>query len=336
MRCILFLFLGLTFSIYAQRTDFENVNFKEADSIAAFYRGEGLTNLPVLTHKLTASLTTDVEKFRAIYTWVGTNIQNDYNSYLKTSKKRKKLANDREAYLAWNNSFTPKVFENLIKHKKTACTGYAYLTKELATLADLNCEIINGYGRTPNLSLSDTSTPNHSWNKIELNGKWYLCDTTWSAGQVMLENDGPAFQQNYHDGYFLADPALFVKNHYPLEIKATLLENPPSFEEFVDGPVVYKDAFSYPIIPLYPKKMHLQISQYEKIDFVLDIPKNQKPEQLVLSLNNGGRDIIVQPEILYQKNGVALRYGFEQKGLFDVHIKKGDELMATYVVRVKR
>ncbi len=336
MRFVLLLFLSLTVSIHGQRTDFENIDFNKADSVAALYKGESLKNLPVLTHKLTASLSTDVEKFRAIYTWVSTNIENDYDSYLRTSKKRKKLLDDREAYLTWNNSFTPKVFENLIKYRKTACTGYAYLVREMATLAGFNCQIINGYGRTPNLLLNAKSQPNHSWNKIELNGKWYLCDTTWSAGRVMLENDGPTFQQNYHDGYFLAEPALFAKNHYPLEITATLLENPLSFDEFIEGPIVYKDAFTHQINPVSPKKMHLEVTKNEIVDLVLEIPKNIQPENLFLVLNNGGNDKIVQPNIIDQQNNIVLRHGFMKKGLYDVHIKKGDELIATYVVRVKR
>lgn len=336
MRFILFLFLGITFSVCGQRTDFEHIEFEKADSIAALYKGESLKNLPVLTHKLTASLATDVEKFRAIYTWVSTNIENDYDSYLRTSKKRKKLVDNREAYLDWNNSFTPKVFENLIKHRKTACTGYAYLVREMATLAGFRCEIINGYGRTPNLMLDKESQPNHSWNKIQLNGKWYLCDTTWSAGRVMLEDDGPVFRQDYHDGYFLANPSLFIKNHYPLEIKSSLLENPPSFDEFIEGPVVYKDAFTYPVIPVSPKKMHLEVLKNEAIDFVLELPRSFQSKTLFLALNNGGSDKVIHSKTSLEQNICTIQYTFKKNGLYDVHIKTDDILIATYVVKVKR
>ena len=169
----LVLFLISSFA-FGQGSDFGHIDFKKADSIALSYEGESLKNLPVLTHKLTASLSTDVEKFRAIYTWVSTNIENDYSSYVKTRKKRKKLSENRKALIVWNNSFTPKVFENLLKYRKTACTGYAYLIRELASLAGIHCKIIDGYGRTATLILDENSIPNHSWNAVELNGKWYL------------------------------------------------------------------------------------------------------------------------------------------------------------------
>jgi len=186
MRSALLLVVFFSVTSNGQTSDFYAIDFKKADSIAALYKGEHLKNLPVLTHKLTANLPTEVEKFRAIYTWVSTNIENDYGAYLTTRKKRKKLANNKEAFLEWNTSFTPKVFKKLINDRKTACTGYAYLVREMAILADLNCKIVNGYGRTATVFLNKDSSPNHSWNSIELNGKWYFCEFTWFCWVVIF------------------------------------------------------------------------------------------------------------------------------------------------------
>ena len=330
--------LAVFFSVFvtAQRSDFVHIDFKKADSIAALHKGESLKNLPVLTHGLTDDLATDVEKFRAIYTWVSTNIENDYGAYLTTRKKRKKLAENRETFLEWNTSFTPKVFEKLLSDRKTACTGYAYLIREMASLADFNCKIVNGFGRTPTLLLDSKSTPNHSWNKIEIDGKWYLCDATWSAGRVMLVENGPEFESDYFDGYFLADPALFIKNHYPLEIGSTLLTSPPSYEEFLVGPVVYKEAFSSPIIPVGPKQMHFEVLKNENISFELKVPKDFEKESVHLVMNSGGSDKKVFPEVSINQNECILEFAFEKTGLYDVHIQVKESLIATYVVRVKR
>lgn len=325
-----------TFFVNAQRSDFQLVEFKEADSIAKVYNGESLENLPVLTHKLTTDLPTQVEKFRAIYTWVSTNIENDYGAYLTTRKKRKKLAKNRAAFLEWNSSFTPKVFERLIKDKKTACTGYAYLIREMATLAGFNCRIVNGFGRTPNLQLNSESTPNHSWNSIEIDGKWYLCDATWSAGRVMLGESGPQFETDYFDGYFLADPKLFVKNHYPVEVKSTFLSNPPGFEQFIEGPVIYKEAFNAPIVPVSPKKMRLEVMKNKTISFNLQVPNEFKKENVHLILNNGGNDRKIIPTVRLNQNECILEYIFEKTGLYDVHIQIEEVLIATYVLKVKR
>ncbi len=336
MRFAILLLVFFSVASNGQGSGFDAIDFMKADSIAALYKGESLKNLPVLIHKLTANLPTDVEKFRAIYTWVSTNIENDYSSYLTTKKKRKKLANNREAFLEWNTSFTPTVFKRLIKDRKTACTGYAYLIREMALLTGLNCKIVNGYGRTATLFLDKNSAPNHSWNTIELNGKWYLCDATWSAGRVILEEDGPRFQEDYFDGYFLADPNLFAKNHFALEINSSLLSDPPTFEEFIAGPIVYKEAFKTAIIPITPNNMHLEVLKTETIHFSLQVPNDFQSENLSLVMNNGGSDKVVRPKIMRDQNECTVQYTFEKAGLFDVHIKSEDILIATYVVRVKK
>lgn len=336
MRSIFILTLLFSTLFYGQRSDFPTIDFIKADSIAALYKGESLKNLPVLTYKLTNDLSTTVEKFRAIYTWVSTNIENDYGAYLTTRKKRKKLAADREAYLEWNASFTPKVFTKLIADRKTACTGYAYLIREMASLAGFKCKIVNGYGRTPTLRLDEKSAANHSWNAIEIDGKWYVCDATWSAGRVMLLDNGPEFQNDYFDGYFLADPTLFIKNHYPLEISLSVLNDPPTFEEFLDGPVVYKEAFNFPIVPLYPTDMRMEISKNDSVSFGLSIPEKFENKEIHLVLNTGGNDRIVTPKSSLTPKKCVLEYTFEKTGLYDVHLKIDDALVATYVIRVKR
>jgi len=336
MKSLFYLLFLIGTTVVGQGSDFEYINFEKADSTALKYKGASLKNLPILTHNLTAALTTDVEKFRAIYTWVCTNIENDYNAFQRTVKKRKKLFNDQEALTEWNALTTAKVFKRLLKHKKTACTGYAYLIREMALLADIKTQIINGYGRTATLHLDSNSIPNHSWNAVELNGKWYLCDPTWSAGHIILEDDGPRFKADYFDGYFLADPSLFIKNHFPLESKWALLAETPKFQQFSDGPVVYKEAFKAQVIPIAPIKMQIEILKYSTSSFVLKTKKPITNQNLFLVIAEGTSFREVKPSVSRNENEIVLEHRFSKTGKFDVHIKVEDDLIATYVVRVKR
>ena len=52
--------------IQAQPSDFGNIDFHKADSIAEVYDGESLEKLPLLAHHLTRDLDSDVEKARAV------------------------------------------------------------------------------------------------------------------------------------------------------------------------------------------------------------------------------------------------------------------------------
>jgi len=331
---ILLLTLLVSITSFAQRSDFQENDFTKADSIAQYYKDVSLKNLPVLTYNLTASLKTDVEKFRAIYTWISSNIENDYSSYLKISHKRKRLAKDRKAFLDWNTSITPKVFKSLLQDRKTACTGYAYLVKEMANLAGFKCDIVDGYGRTPTLLLNEDSAPNHSWNRVEINNKWYLCDATWSAGETILMNGIPFFKADYFDGYFLAEPELFTKNHFPILTKDLFEINTNAFHSFIKGPVIYKEAFLTPIIPILPVAMHNNIQKGASVAFTLKIPNNFNNDVQLL-LNKGGHEKILRPHVFQKGDEISMVQTFEKKGLYDVHISIEDKLITTYVIKVK-
>jgi len=211
----LFILILFTFvwQVEAQRSDFKNISFKKADNVAMSLKGKDLNNLPLLAHLLTHKLETDVERFRAIYFWVCHNIENDYDLMLKSKRKRRKFKNDVKQLENWNKTFRKDVFKELLNNKKTLCSGYAYLVKVLANYAGLESKIINGYGKT-SASFKSIKTPNHAWNAIKLNNKWYLCDATWASGFI---NEAFLFTFNYNDAFFLMEPQKFAESHKPFD-----------------------------------------------------------------------------------------------------------------------
>lgn len=237
-------------SLRAQITDFRDTDFRKADSVAALYPNHSLKDLSILADKLTSPLATEVEKFRAIYTWICSNIENDYILYEENKRKREKIKNPK-ALDAWNKKLGVRVFKTLFSEHKTVCSGYGYLVKELAIHAGLSCMVIDGYGRTAQANIKGSGTPNHTWNAIQLHGKWYLCDATWSSGSVDPELE--KFVKKYDDSYFLADPELFVRSHYPLDSTWMLLDNKPTLQAILNGPLIYRSAFQYNINPQFPE-----------------------------------------------------------------------------------
>lgn len=235
------LLLSFTFilSLQAQQGDFNEIDFTKAEQIAQRYKGETLYNLPLLTHRLTAQLDTDVERFRAIYYWVCHNISGAYDMMSMNNRKRHRLKNDPEGLQQWNKKFKKEVFAKLRRDKTTLCTGYAYLIKVMSAHAGLECSIINGYDTT--LRSKEMELPNHSWNAIKLNGKWYLCDATWSSGYTDIATY--LFEFEYDNSYFLMHPADFIKTHMPVIKKWTLLDtvSDPRFIKKED-PIRHKKA----------------------------------------------------------------------------------------------
>ena len=96
-----FLIVLSCFFLNAQKSDFKHINFEKADSIANSYENERLNNLPLLAYKLTNNLNTQVEKFRAIHTWVCSNIESDHDFADKTIRKRKQDLYGKQTKVHW-------------------------------------------------------------------------------------------------------------------------------------------------------------------------------------------------------------------------------------------
>ncbi|WAC01908.1 hypothetical protein N7U66_18980 [Lacinutrix neustonica] len=334
MHNILLLAIIVAFNISnAQVSDFKTIDFTKADNTAKINQGHSLENLPLLAYKLTHNLTTDVEKLRAIYTWVSTNIKGDSNQDEKVIRKRKKLQNDSIGYMKWNNQYKKITFKKLLKHKKTICTGYAYLMKELCFTAHIQCKIINGYGRTVASNIEALELANHSWNAIKLNNKWYLCDATWSSGYMV---SGAFFVRDYNDGYFLTEPLLFGRNHYPLE-KKWFLNDTLIQSEFIAAPLIYGETFKHKIIPIYPETLNTIIKKDDEISFRFKALNAVSEGNISLIQFYGVSAIPFKVYDLKNENGwISFKYRFKHKGFYDVHLKIGDDIVATYTIEVTK
>ena len=327
-----FIFLSLLFAnfTFAQISDFKSVDFALADHIANINKGASLNNIPALAYNLTNKLDTDVEKFRAIYTWVCNNVKADIKQENKIFKKKRKYKNDSLRFLKWNNYYLKTVFSTLLKEKETMCTGYAYLIKELAYFANIKCEIINGYGRSVISNVNQLEIANHSWNAVKLNEKWYLCDATWSSGYTI----GNLFINDYNDGYFLTDPELFSKSHYPIQEK-WLLTNESSTSEFVSSPLVYSETFQHKIIPISPKKMIIRSKSNCKINFQFKSLTNSENLSVSLIKFNGNKLIPFEiNDLKHHAGNITFNCVFKRKGYYDVHLKVNNDIVATYVVQI--
>lgn len=331
----IFVFLSI-FIIHickAQVSDFEMIDFSKAETVAKLNYGKSLNNLPLLTYNLTNGLTTDVEKFRAIYIWVCNNISGDIKQNNIVNRKRKKYKNDNTKYLKWNEEFKKKAFKTLLKNKKTMCTGYAYLIKEMCFLANIDCKIIDGYGRTTISNVDSLETINHSWNAVKLKGKWYLCDATWSSG-YMLNNY--LFIKDYNDGYFLTDPILFATNHYPLDKKwflnATLEQS-----EFESSPLVYGELFKHQIIPISPSKMVIKTEANDEINFSFKTLKSIPSAKIQLIKFSTNKEHSLEIYDIKNENGIiSFKHKFKNKGLYDIHLKIDSDIVATYTAEIDK
>ncbi len=325
---ILFIFLS-TLLIKAQVSDFKSIDFTRADNIARLNEGQNLDNLPILSYNLTHKLNTDVEKFRAIFYWVSNNINADDALNSKVLHKREKFKNDSLSFLNWDKKNKKKFFKKLIKQKRTICTGYAYLIKELCFFANIECEIINGYGRTVDSNVETLDLINHSWNAVKLNDKWYLCDATWANG---YSDSKGTFVKEYNDGYFLTEPDLFKKSHIPENQKWTLLLS--QVDSINISPLVYGETYQLNINPILPRTLKLNYKKGDEIIFSYKSSNNQHKTSLVQLMHLKEIPFNIY-DIQKKDNITTFKYTFEKKGTYDVHLKIDNYIVATYIIKVE-
>lgn len=326
--------LAFVFKSHAQISDFDGVDFTKADRIALEHHNEKLDNLPELSRKLTSKLSTDVERFRAIFTWVCTNIANDYGFYHKNMSRRRRYKTDSVKLKNWNSKFRKATLKKLLRYNKTICTGYAYLLKELSDLANIECEIVHGFAKTSTINVENLDVPNHSWNAVKLNEKWYLCDPTWASGVPNPETN--LFEFDYNDGFFLANPKLFVINHFPLDERWLLLKEDAEFKTFIEAPILYGEAYSNLNNHFAPVKMHNEIKKNEIITLKLQLKKPVDTKSIKLLIDNGYDSKKITPKVISSKGLLmTIEHTFKSTGFYDVHLYIGDDLISTYTVKVK-
>lgn len=238
------LFLFLFTYCFSQQVVFSFASFNPGKEERRISSPDSLSRL------LTCSYTTELEKVRSIFLWITDNIS--YNTIRYQSRIRNSRDDDAEAEYDADSIFKSldeRVAIITLKRGFALCDGYARLFKSLCDFAGIKSEVITGYART-NMG-SNQFMCNHKWNAVMIDGKWYLLDATWASGY--LNFSGTNFIRDYNAGYFLTPPKYFIQDHYPDDIKWTLLDSPPTLSEFNRSPFK-QPAFNYKIVSYQPSK----------------------------------------------------------------------------------
>jgi len=233
-------------------------------------------NIPKAAQHNTASLISEINKIGkteliktiAIYEWITHSIAYDTKALV-------------------NNDAKARSADEVIKSQTAVCSGYATVFKELATGLGLECELVGGYSKGYGYEAGTIlEEPDHEWNKVKINGVWYLIDATWGAGSVSEDASGKIiFIAEPNMDWFLLDPLVSIYSHFPEDSKNQLIEVPltkvlfdklpnlnpiyfsSGFLNSVETMAVYKKSSAY----LPPMLYHLNIPLK-----IIEAPKNNK------------------------------------------------------------
>lgn len=103
----------------------------------------------------------DFEKIKAIHDWLVLNVAYDNDLYLKAMSSTSSLIDYKAFYL-----------EGVFLDKVAVCDGISKAFSAMCNIEGIPCAYVNGM-------VSNTSKKiGHAWNKVFLEGKWYIVDVT--------------------------------------------------------------------------------------------------------------------------------------------------------------
>lgn len=187
---------GLDGLAITEPTDFN------APSLALVDKGTRFISVPPMLTTTTLAQShlcrpyrSDVQRVRAIFTWVSERI-------------------------AWEEDFEGQIDVRRVLQSKRGCSEeIAVLVRDLCAAVGLHAEVVRGYLKGPgeHLDLDTIARPNHHWNAVILDGEWRILDCSLAGPtnprRSLYSSANPNVAEPW---FFLARPMEICFTHVPL------------------------------------------------------------------------------------------------------------------------
>lgn len=290
----------------------------------------------LLAKKLTAPYQGELEKTRAIFSWIAQHIS--YNTGIfNTGKKYSaiKFIPDPSDTIS-EKSAVEQTAERVLRRRVAVCDGYAKLFKTLCDYAGIESEVILGYAKSY-LERSDRFRTNHTWNAVRIDSTWYLLDVTWGSGFVVANE----YVRHLDESYFLTPAKQFILDHYPEDLRWTLLDHAPTLKEFHFSPFKYKAYIKYSIKSISPSNGTIEAFLGDTIHLVLnaiDAAKDYKiaPDPFFDSTEYSlaPASVFLHPSI--DGNKIEYTYVADSDRIEWIHLLYNDDPILRYKLNIRK
>ena len=182
--------------------------------------------LPQLVEYITGDTSDNFLKVKRIHDWIADNIAYDTESYFGGSHRG------------------GGGLEDVLRKGSSVCEGYSTVFDRMCELAGIHSVKVSGYARGFGFNPwkpEDPTDSNHAWNAVEIDGEYYLVDTTWDAGSIFT---GKNWEKRYSTHFLFASPEAFIHTHFPTESGWQLLKPARTAEQFLKLPYLRGEFFS--------------------------------------------------------------------------------------------
>ena len=218
------------------------------------------------------SFGTNLEKVRAIYSWIATHIEYNTAVYKPWTATYVYSPDPLDTATVWPSG-DEMVARKVMRKRTAVCDGYARLFKVLCNYVNVEAVIVQGFARGVGSSKFRT---NHSWNAVQVDSIWQLIDVTWASGYLNHLDD---YVQRQNDYYFLTPPEQFIRDHYPEELRWTLMSNPPTPSEFKKTPFRSKHFYKYGVEEYLPATGMIEAAVGDTLYFSLRLSDLEKAKR---------------------------------------------------------
>ena len=237
----------------ASPTDWASVNLNLVDKSARF-----VNSLPPMTNPMSLAQgyvcrphRSDIQRLRAIFTWVAEKISWDEGTDEDIDMKR------------------------VIQAKRGCPQEVAVLVMEMCGAVGLQAEVIHGYLKTPgeHLDLDSLSRPNHWWNAVLVDSEWRMMDASLASPTNPRRSCfSSSSSQAAESWYFLTRPIELCYTHIPLLPEQQHMCPPISPDVLLSLPGTAPPFFKNGLqLPNYDTSM-VRIEGLEVVQFRINVP----------------------------------------------------------------
>ena len=169
--------------------------------------------------------------------------------------------------------------ESVFVRRVGTCDGYTNLMVALGKLTGDEMVAILGRSRADGVGLDGFY---HSWVGATIEGKPYLIDPTWNAGQVF----GLEFRARYSTSYLFTPPEIFAYDHLPNDPSWSLTDPPLTMERFLARPVISAHFFAWGMEMVGVERAVTEVTS-GRFDFRINNPRGAWVLVVAMPLGDG-------------------------------------------------
>jgi len=288
-------------------------DYSKVDNTVNLYQ-KSYSNPEKLAEQINTDFTSETDKARAIFTWIGSNIKYDLREFNSGGNAIAFSYSSEDEKIRKEMKFRYDLANKTLRTKKGVCQGYTALFHVLCDLTKIKCIDIPGTSKTHLAHIGKLPmASDHVWNAVKIGDDWKLIDVTWASGAVNTQSG--KFIPQFNDAYFFASPEIMFLNHFPDDRRLLMIDKSP--EEFADLPLFYGDYIKSNYEIVFPNEGILNLGKANVIPFkISNFPTNQQ-----ISYVFTGEGLVKLAEVKTDENGTAfdVRLDAKSKGYLTIY-----------------